>query len=571
VVEDAEVAGSGTDQVPSAGSPDEAGPSAVPSAVPSSAETRLRLLAEATAHLSDTLDLRAVAHGVARTVVPTLADLVHVDLVESLFHPERGVAEDSSVLLRVATVDAGGSPGGVVEDEWVGYPVGGAAATALGTGMTEGEVAASGAWDGRPTASLFVPLRARGRVLGVVGLHRGGVAGAAYPSADVALAEEIVARAAMALDNVRLYDEARTTAVALQRSLLPSIQPRVTGVDTAHRYLPGRRDLGVGGDWFDVIPLSCGRAAFVIGDVMGRGLRAAAAMGQLRTAVRMLAVLDPMPEDVLRHLDDLAQGTDGVQLATCVYAVFDPVDRSLVFATAGHPPPVLHGPDGVARPLPQPSGAPLGVGGVPFESTTLRVEDGSRLAMYTDGLIESRDVDLDEGLRQLAKALADGPAELESLCDRVLADLGRDEEHDDDIALLVADLHGLAADRVATWRLEGGVEEVAAARAWVRAIFEGWDIAHHAQLGELLASELVTNALRHASRPIEMTVLLLDEVVTLAVRDADTPLPRLRKVTDADEGGRGLQLVAMLAARWGARPTPEGKVVWCDLPLRVAQ
>ena len=216
-----------------------------------------------------------------------------------------------------------------------------------------------------------MPLRARGRVLGVVGLAR-EPGGPTYSATDVALAEEIAARAALALDNVRLYDEARATAVALQRSLLPSPQPRVTGVDTAQRYLPGRRDLGVGGDWFDVITLSCGRVAFVIGDVMGRGLRAAAAMGQLRTAVRMLAVLDPMPEDVLRHLDDLAQGTDEVQLATCVYAVFDPVTRSLSYATAGHPPPVLQRPGRPTELLPQPSGAPLGVGGVPFESVTAR-------------------------------------------------------------------------------------------------------------------------------------------------------------------------------------------------------
>jgi anti-sigma regulatory factor (Ser/Thr protein kinase) len=568
VGEDADVAGTGTDQTRSAGSPDVD--------APSTAETRLRLLVEATAHLSETLDLRAVARGVARTVVPTLADLVHVDLVESLFHPEAGTVADSGAVLRVATVDLSG-PGGAGVEEWVGYPAGGAAATALASGLTRGEGgnavgaaegsgSADGA-DGAAASSLFVPLRARGRVLGVVGLHRLDGVGPAYGDAEVALAEEIVVRAALALDNVRLYDEARTTAVALQRALLPSQQPRVTGVDSASRYLPGRRDLGVGGDWFDVIPLSCGRAALVIGDVMGRGLRAAAAMGQLRTAVRMLAVLDPMPEDVLRHLDDLAQGTDEVQLATCVYAVFDPVDRSLSFATAGHPPPVLHGPDGVARPLPQPSGAPLGVGGVPFESTTVRVEDGSRLALYTDGLVESRDVDIDDGLRRLARSVAAGPADLEALCDHVLSDLGRDEDHDDDIALLVADLHGLDRRRVARWRLVGDVEEVAAARAWVRQQLLVWEVDEIGEVAELLVSELVTNALRYATRPITLTALLLDEVVSLAVDDGDTPLPRLRKVSDADEGGRGLQLVAMLASRWGARPTPDGKVVWCDLPL----
>jgi serine phosphatase RsbU (regulator of sigma subunit)/anti-sigma regulatory factor (Ser/Thr protein kinase) len=559
VGEDAEVAGTGTDRTWSAGSPD--------IDAPSSAESRLRLLVAATAHLSDTLDLRAVARGVARTVVPALADVVHVDLVESLFHPEGGAVADSGVVLRVATVDLSGPGSESGGDDWLGYPAGSAAALALASGVTRGDGSGTDGGERTGAGSLFVPLLARGRVLGLVGQHRDAGHGPAFAAADVALVEEIVARAALALDNVRLYDEARTTAVALQRSLLPSQQPRLTGVDSASRYLPGRRDLGVGGDWFDVIPLSCGRAAFVIGDVMGRGLRAAAAMGQLRTAVRMLAVLDPMPEDVLRHLDDLAQGTDEVQLATCVYAVFDPVERSLSFATAGHPPPVLHGPDGVARPLAQPSGAPLGVGGVPFESTTVRVEDGSRLALYTDGLVESRDVDIDDGLRRLSRSVADGPSDLEALCDHVLADLGRDEDHDDDIALLVAGLHGLDDDRVATWHLSGGVEEVAAARAWVRRQLAAWDVGAVGELAELMVSELVTNALCHASRPTTVTALLLDEVVTLAVSDADTPLPRLRQVSDADEGGRGLQLVAMLAARWGARPTPDGKVVWCDLPL----
>jgi serine phosphatase RsbU (regulator of sigma subunit) len=525
------------------------------------AEARLRLLVEASSLLSDTLDLRAVARGVARSVVPVLADRVHVDLVESLFHPERGAMVDSAVLFRVATFDRDDEEAALRPDEWVAYPPGGPAASALRTGTARGESpdAALG------LSQLFVPLRARGRVLGVVGLAR-EPGGPTYSGTDVALAEEIAARAALALDNVRLYDEARATAVALQRSLLPSPQPRVTGVDTAQRYLPGSRDLGVGGDWFDVITLSCGRVALVIGDVMGRGLRAAAAMGQLRTAVRMLAVLDPMPEDLLRHLDVLAQDTDEVQLATCVYAVFDPVTRSLSYATAGHPPPVLQRPDGTTEQLPQPSGAPLGVGGVPFESVTLEVPDGARLVLYTDGLVESRDVDIDDGLRRLGRALEDGPPGLDPLCDHVLAALDRAAGHEDDVALLVTQLTGLGSDRVRTWQLDGGLESVSAARAWVRSTLATWELEPMVELGELLVSELVTNALRHANGPIELTALLLDDVVTLGVSDADQPLPRLRKAKAADEGGRGLQLVAMLSARWGARPTAEGKVVWCELP-----
>lgn len=527
-----------------------------------SAQGRLNLLVEASAHLADTLDLRAVAGGLARSLVPTLADRVQVDLVEALFHPERGLVDDSTVLFRVAHVDAADAPerGLSHPDEWVAYPPGSAAAVALAVGVARAEEAGE-----RERLELFVPLRARGRVLGVVGLARDAAAGG-FPPADVALAEEIAGRAALALDNVRLYDEARATAVALQRSLLPGAQPRVTGVDSAHRYLPGRRDLGVGGDWFDVIPLSCGRVALVIGDVMGRGLRAAAAMGQLRTAVRMLAVLDPLPEDVLRHLDDLAQGTDEVQLATCVYAVYDPVVRSLSFATAGHLPPLVRTKAGDTKLLTQPSGAPLGVGGVAFESTTISVEDGDRLVMFTDGLVESRHSDIDEGLRRVATALADGTPGLEELCDHLLEACERDDGHDDDVALLVAELTGVPGERVATWTLPGSVESVAAARTWTRERLLRWDADEIGEVAALLVSELVTNALRYALGPVELTVLMLDDVLTLAVSDAETPLPRLRRVSHSDEGGRGLQLVSILASRWGARPTAAGKVVWCELP-----
>ena len=525
-----------------------------------SPQGRLALLADASAHLTDSLDLRAVARGLAHIVVPRLAEAVDVDLVEGLFHPDMASVTGTSVLCRVASTSASVDPTLTTEDEWVGYPAGSAAAVALASGHTQ-------SCDETPEhgAEVFAPLLARGRVLGVVGLRRGSGA-PRYSDADIALAEEIAGRAAMALDNVRLYDEARATSVALQRSLLPTAQPRITGVDTAQRYLPGSPEVGVGGDWFDVIPLSCGRVAFVIGDVMGRGLRAAAAMGQLRTAVRTLAVLDHLPEDVLRHLDDLAQGTDQVQLATCVYAVFDPVARELSFATAGHPPPVLREPDGSTRLLPQPSGAPLGVGGVAFESLTIPVLDGSRLLLYTDGLVESREIDLDDGLSMLAATFGGEAVALEPLCDRLLAATGRDSGHDDDVALIVAEISGLEAGRVASWRLTGGVESVGAARAWAVQRFVEWGHESLADLAELLVSEMVTNALRHASGPIELTILLLDEIITIAVEDSAAPLPRLRRVTDVDEGGRGLQLVATLSARWGARPTAGGKVVWCDLP-----
>jgi serine phosphatase RsbU (regulator of sigma subunit) len=490
------------------------------------AQSRLGLVLAATARMAGSLDLRAVAQALAETVVPQFADCATVELVEG-------------ILRR-------GGPG-LVASSMV-------------------QVAQEGAPVERVAGDVHtVPLVARGRVLGRASFTR-APGRPSYGDADRALADELAARAALTLDNLRLYDEARATAVELQRSLLPASGPHITGVEMGHRYLPGSRETEVGGDWFDVLPLSCGRVAFVIGDVMGRGLKAAAAMGQLRTAVRTLAVLDLMPDDLLAQLDHLAMGTAQVQLATCVYAVFDPVTRELCFATAGHPPPLLADPDGTARFLPSPSGAPLGVGGVPFEAAPAEVQDGSRLFLYTDGLIESRGADLDDGLAALMAAFVAGPAELDPLCDHVLDVLGRAEGHDDDVAMLVAELRGLEPARIVSWRLHGVDTEIAPSRVRVREALLTWELPRLVDTAELLVTELATNALRYGKAPFDLQVLLLDDVVTFAVADADPPLPRFRRSSYDDEGGRGLQLVATLASRWGARATTTGKVVWCELP-----
>ena len=489
------------------------------------AQARLGLVLDATARMAGNLDLTAVARALAATVVPRFADRATVELVADVLRPAPP-GQPAPMLVEVAV-----------------------AGDSLDDGADEVHV---------------VPLIARGRVLGRATFAR-RASSPAYGPADRALADELAAGAALALDNVRLYDAARATAVELQRSLLPSYQPNITGVATAHRYLPGR-ETEVGGDWFDVLPLSCGRVAFVIGDVMGRGLQAAAAMGQLRTAVRTLAVLDLMPDELLAQLDHLAMGIVQVQLATCVYAVFDPVSRELCFATAGHPPPLFGDPDGQARFLPSPSGAPLGVGGVPFEAAPESVRDGSRLLLYTDGLIESRGTDLDDGLAALASAFLAGPSGLGPMCDHILDVLDRAEGHDDDVAMLVAELRGLESHRIVSWQLHGVETEIAVSRVRVRSALLRWELPLLVETAELLVSELATNALRYGKGPIELQVLLLDDVVTFSVTDADPPLPRFRRSSYDDEGGRGLQLVATLASRWGARATSTGKVVWCELP-----
>jgi anti-sigma regulatory factor (Ser/Thr protein kinase) len=260
-----------------------------------------------------------------------------------------------------------------------------------------------------------------------------------------------------------------------------------------------------------------------------------------------------------------------VQLATCVYAVFDPVTRELCFATAGHPPPLLLDPGGAARFLPSPSGAPLGVGGVPFEAAPASVQDGSRLLLYTDGLIEARGADLDDGLAALAAAFVTGPDGLDPLCDHVLDVLDRADGHDDDVAMLVAELRGLESWRIVSWSLLGEETEIPASRVRVRTALLEWNLPRMVETAELLVTELATNALVYGKSPIELQVLLLDDTVTFAVADSDPPLPRFRRSSYDDEGGRGLQLVATMASRWGARATSAGKVVWCELPRTGAE
>jgi anti-sigma regulatory factor (Ser/Thr protein kinase) len=330
---------------------------------------------------------------------------------------------------------------------------------------------------------------------------------------------------------------------------------------------------------------------------MGRGLRAAVAMGELRTAVRTLALLDLEPAEVLSALDEIARGLGapgspssaapgpggGVQqatraarrtgdadlsevyLATCVYAVYDAVTRRCTFANAGHLPPVLVEPGEGALMLDVPPGMPLGVGGEPFEEVEVELPEGSLLALYTDGLVESRDHPLDEGLSAFRSALDDPSPALEDVCDHVLATL--DTHHgEDDIALLMARVQGLPADAVGDWTLPREPRSVGRAREFTRAKLTEWDLEPLVDTTELLVSELVTNALRYGEGDIRLR-LLLDRTLVCEVWDAGLVQPRRRRARDTDEGGRGLQLVGLLSASWGSRRTPRGKTVWFELPL----
>ncbi|MFI9807230.1 SpoIIE family protein phosphatase [Streptomyces sp. NPDC052301] len=555
------------------------------------ARRNLALLNEAGARIGNSLDLETTARELLDVVVPGFCDLATVDLYQGLLAGDEtppGLADGSAELRRVASASAvAGAPfTGSGEPVEVGavhhFPFNSPCADALRTARPRRVPAEEG---GLVQSTLAVPMVAHDTVVGLAQFAR-TKGSEPFGDRDRDLAVELAARAAVCIDNARLYRREHERALILQRSLLPPGAPEASGLDIACRYLPGNAATEVGGDWFDVIELPGHRTALVVGDVMGRGLRAAVAMGELRTAVRTLALLDLEPAEVLSALDEIARGLGtpgGVQqatrtarqprdadlsevyLATCVYAVYDSVTRRCTFANAGHLPPVLVEPGEAALMLDVPPGMPLGVGGEPFEEVEVELPEGALLALYTDGLVESRDHPLDEGLQAFVGALTDASRPLEDVCDHVLNTL--DTHHgEDDIALLMARVQGLPADSVGDWTLPREPRSVGRAREYARAQLLSWDLEPLVDTTELLVSELVTNALRYGEGEIRLR-LLLDRTLVCEVWDSGLVQPRRRRARDTDEGGRGLQLVGLLSAAWGSRRTPRGKTVWFELPL----
>lgn len=359
----------------------------------------------------------------------------------------------------------------------------------------------------------------------------------------------------------------RRTALTLQRSLLPAQVPSTEELEVAVRYAAGAADTDVGGDWYDVIEIGAGRLALVIGDVMGRGVPAAAVMGQLRTAARTCARLDLRPGEVLDVLDGLLRDLDQDAIATCLYAAFDPYTRELRLASAGHLPPLLRTLDGVVAPLELDVGAPLGLGDASREAT-VRLAPGSTLALYTDGLVHARGRDLDEGIAGLCRTLAEGPADLEPLADLVLATLLPDSV--DDVALLVARVPQDVDSRSLTVVVEVPRERalMVDVRSQAKLAMRSWSLLDEVvDTATLLASELATNALVHGHGRVELRLRLTRDRLVLESIDSGHHMPRRRRASDDEEGGRGLQLVASLADRWGFRATEEGKAVWAELDL----
>ncbi|MFE5483638.1 SpoIIE family protein phosphatase [Streptomyces sp. NPDC056527] len=568
------------------------------------ARERLRLLYDAGICIGTTLDVVRTAQELADFAVPRFADFVTVDLADPVVLGEKPAGRGADVR-RVAFRG--------IRDDSPLYPTGSLIsfvpstpqAAGFGTGkvVMEADMAALSGWQEQDPANarrllaygihsmIAAPLRARGVVLGVATFWRAEKP-EPFEEDDQSLAEELVARAAVSVDNARRYTREHTMAVTLQRSLLPRALPQQTAVDVAHRYLPAQAGAGgvggVGGDWFDVIPLPGARIALVVGDVVGHGLHAAATMGRLRTAVHNFANLDLPPDELLWHLDELVAridedegehgnedvdedengyGGDGgavaqVTGATCLYAIYDPGSRLCTLARAGHLGPVLVRPDGSSEFVQIPGGPPLGLGGLPFETVELELPEGSTLVLYTDGLVEDRGRDIDEGLELLRRAVAHPGRSPEETCRAALECLlpGRPR---DDVAVLVARTRVLDADRTAAWEVRSDPSAVAPVRAEATRTLESWGLHEEAFVTELILSELVTNAIRYGTGPIRVR-LIRDRVLICEVSDGSSTAPHLRRAAESDEGGRGLFLVAQFAERWGTRYTAEGKVIWTE-------
>ncbi|MEU3345330.1 SpoIIE family protein phosphatase [Streptomyces sp. NPDC006700] len=560
-------------------------------------ERGLALISGAEKLLLGSLDIVRTAEGLAGVLVPEYADLVAVDLAEAaLVGEEPGDFSLGAPLRRVAVatrdgawpaelLPAGASPRVRDPEKELVY---GRSALAV-PDLSELRIALADDAEGRrqalPHAAaslLMLPLRARGLLLGAAVLWRCGDR-PHFDQDDVELGSQIGSRAAISLDNARRYAREHRTAEALQRSLLPQAVVRVSAADTAGSYVPAGTTTGIGGTWFDVIPLSSCRVAFVVGDVTGHGVEAAAAMGRLRTAVQTLSDMDLSPEELLTRLDDLVvrlsaaeaaspganRGQGTVLGSTCMYAVYDPIAGVFAIASAGHPPPVLSVPGrpgaGFAAVRP---GPPLGAGGLPFEPAELTMEPGALLAFCTGKLLAHGEDGTEKRLRQL-RELVDAAVQE----DRTPAETGRTvlrhllpEAPDHDVALLMARLHVLPADATATWELPADPEAVGRAREMVTAQLNAWQLPDLAFTTELIASELVTNSIRYAGGPVGLR-LIRDQVLICEVSDPSQTQPRLRRARLTDEGGRGLFLIAQLSQRWGSRYTHHGKTIWTEQAL----
>ncbi|MFI5684293.1 SpoIIE family protein phosphatase [Streptomyces sp. NPDC051636] len=549
---------------------------------------RLEFLNEVSSRIGSSLDLDETIREVTSAAVPRFADFAGTHLRAAVLAGEGfpdGPPDASTVMHRV-WVEHNDEPGRWDDTVPVGEAFAFPEHTPFFKCMATGEPVLipriseelgeriSGEFekrDLRPLINgrslLIVPLKARNVVLGFMVLMRRPDR-QPFDDMDRTTGAELAARAGLVLDNARMYTYQENVADTLQDSMLPQVAPRMAGCDVATRYLPGTRLGRIGGDWFDTIKLPGSRTALVVGDVMGHGLNSAAMMGQLRTAVQTMAAMETPPAQLLRNLDDLARRLGENYLATCLYAVYDPIRGELQLSNAGHIPPVLvRAEDGRSELLDLPTGAPIGVGGVPFEAAVVRVLPGDRLVLCTDGLVEVRGADIGEGLAALCESAAHPAASMDDACDTIIRALNTRGGRKDDVALLMARLNGIPADHVAEWQLAREAREVARARGLVHAQLLQWGLTDAVDTAELLVSEVVTNAVRHGDGHRIGLRLVRTDALLCEVTDDEPALPALLSTGTYDESGRGLRVVSRLAREWGANAAGHRKTVWFEQPL----
>lgn len=568
------------------------------------ARERLDLVNAASARIGSTLDVLHTAKELTDVTVPWFADFAFVNLLEPVFaggEPLSGPIPDTMPLRRAAETILPGECSAMAVGVGEVDPFAAVSESATLRAFTLGrpllltgpeldeqlarvevpqaaEVAARGvhSW-------LVVPMYARGAALGAAVFVRFARVHP-FEADDVLLAEEFVTRAGICIDNASRYSRERATATALQRSLLPQHLPVLGCVESASRYLPANGQVVLGGAWFDVIPLSGARVGLVVGDAGGPGLHAAVTMARLRTAVRTLAELDYPPEEVLTHLDDQVQRLHDEQGSapdaderslTCLYTIFDPITGSCALASAGHPSPALLAAGGEVKPIDVPLGAPLGTSGMPFEYAHVSIADGDILILHT--VRPSKPcAGSDETLARLRSTLssrrpasgaedAGRPEGLDGLCDEILRGLLPDH-FQEDVALLLARVRALSPEHQASWELLAEPESAGRARGLVTRRLAAWGLDDLAFTTELLASELVTNAIRYGTSPITLR-LIRDRSLICEVSDGSSTSPHIRRALDTDEGGRGLFMVAQLANLWGTRYHKRGKTIWAEQPL----
>ncbi|WP_151772124.1 SpoIIE family protein phosphatase [Streptomyces abyssomicinicus] len=559
---------------------------------------RRALLDRAKSGLGDSLSVFQTAQTLTEVAVPTLADAVTVDVLDSVLH---GEAPAPGPITEPATVWRAGFAYSGLPMPHPPHEVGSVRLMRRGTPLAlaladlEPRVLpflrADVAWLSRNPnhaeavresgvhSLLVVPLAARGVVLGLAVFCRASTP-QPFSAEDAELAVELASHAALCLDNARLYTREHTVARIAEHELLPQRLPSSVAVEAVHTHLPGAS----GATWYDVIRLSGARVALVAGEVRGEGLRAATTMGQLRTAVHAFSALDLDPSELLSRLDRLAtrlafeqagrpapsepveRSADSTLAASCLYVVYDAVNGSCEAAAAAHAPPVLASPDTPPRVLDLVPGAELGRGSGSYSTARHELPPGSVLALYSRGLMGDRE----EGDVVLAHLLSEQRAlPLRTACDNIVSDLLPQELTDDALLLLARTRLLEPGLHISTWVFPDDPRSAKDARRAALEQLTRWGLDDVAPTVELIVTELVTNAVRYAEGEITLR-LLRTETLICEVSDSNSAAPHLRIAEDTDEGGRGLYLVGVLGRSWGVRQTERGKTLWVDLALTEA-